>query len=135
MIVYVLDSSAMVAYLRSEQGADLVREALADLTNRCFAHAINLCEVYYGGYRERGEAAAQEMLQDLYTAGVRLRDDFDSSFWQDAGRLKADHRRVSLADCCCVALARRVDGELLTSDHHAFDRIAPLNLCRLRFIR
>src|SRR5688500_8661345 len=103
-MIYVLDASAMIAYLRGEQGAEVVREALADLANQCFAHAINLCEVYYGGYRERGEAGAQEMIQDVYTTGVKLRDDFDSSFWQEVGRYKADLRRVSLADCCCVAL-------------------------------
>jgi PIN domain nuclease of toxin-antitoxin system len=131
----VLDASAMVAFLRDEVGADLVESALNDRTNICLAHAINLCEVFYDAVRERGEPAAMGLLQDLYTAGVQPRTDFDQAFWQEAGRYQAAQRRVSLADCFGVVLTRRVKGELLTADHHEFDRIVPLGLCPIRFIR
>jgi predicted nucleic acid-binding protein len=43
--------------------------------------------------------------------------------------------RISLADCFGIALARRVGGELVTSDHHEIDPILPLRLCPLQFIR
>jgi PIN domain nuclease of toxin-antitoxin system len=134
-MIYVLDSSAMIALLRDEDGADMVESALTDSANTCFAHAINLCEVYYDAVREKGDEAGLSVIQDLYSAGVSPREDMDAGFWQVAGRFKAAQRRVSLADCFCVALTLRVGGELLTGDHHEFDRIVPLGLCPIRFIR
>ena len=47
----------------------------------------------------------------------------DEDFWQEAGRIKADYKRVSLADCFCVALSNRVSGEVVTSDHHEINRL------------
>jgi PIN domain nuclease of toxin-antitoxin system len=134
-MIYVLDASAMVALLRDEAGADVVDSTLSNTSNTCFAHAINLCEVYYDAIRERGEATALALIADLCDAGVQPREDLDPDFWQEVGRYKAAHRRVSLADCCGIVLTRRVNGEILTADHHEFDHIVPLELCPIRFIR
>lgn len=57
------------------------------------------------------------------------------AFWQDAGRLKAQLMRVSLADCYCLALARRTGGDVPTADHHEFDALVPRGICPIRFIR
>ena len=43
--------------------------------------------------------------------------------------------RGCLADCFCMALARRVDADLVTGEHHEFDPLVPLGLCRFHFIR
>jgi hypothetical protein len=51
------------------------------------------------------------------------------------GRLKAVHRKVSLADCCAMALTNRVGGTLLTTDHHELDALALLGVCPMKFIR
>lgn len=45
-MIYVLDASAMIAWLRNEPGADVVDDAIRDLGSQCLAHAINLCKVY-----------------------------------------------------------------------------------------
>lgn len=45
-MIFVLDASAMIAYLRDEPGAAAVAEALIDPTSKCHAHALNLCEVF-----------------------------------------------------------------------------------------
>ncbi len=132
---YVLDASALIAFLRDEQGAEVVEALLLDPENDCFAHALNLCEVFYGFHRDAGEVAAQTAIGSLRAAGVIPRADLDDAFWQEAGRLKSTFRRVSLADCLCIALARRQGAELVTSDHHEFDALAPLGLCTIRFIR
>lgn len=134
-MIYVLDASAMVAFLRDEAGAPIVEAALTDAGNTCFAHAVNLCEVYYDAVRQRDEAAAQSLIQDLSDAGVRFREDMDTAFWQEIGRYKGTYGRVSLADCFGIAITRRVNGEFLTADHHEFDRLVPFNLCRVQFIR
>ena len=44
-VSYVLDACAMIAYLRSEPGAEVVSHLLKQPAGRCAAHAINLCEV------------------------------------------------------------------------------------------
>ncbi len=51
------------------------------------------------------------------------------------GQLKAEWRRISLADCFALALAIREKATLVTSDHHELDRIAETGLCPFRFIR
>ena len=103
-MTYVLDAGAMIAYLRGEPGADAVASLLLDPTHQCFAHAINLCEVYYDFFRAAGEQVAQEAIQDLEAVGVNTRADLSPAFWQAAGALKALQRRISLADCFAVTL-------------------------------
>jgi predicted nucleic acid-binding protein len=132
---YALDSNAIIAFLRDEPGSDVVEGLLLDPSSTCFAHAINLCEVYYDAVRVSGEADAQAVLNTLANLRVVFREEMDPALWQDAARLKAAHRRVSLADCFCLALARRVSAELVTSDHREFDPFVPLGLCPIRFIR
>lgn len=46
----VIDASAPIAFLRNEPGAEAVANALAR-PQRCYAHALNLCEVYYDFWR------------------------------------------------------------------------------------
>jgi PIN domain nuclease of toxin-antitoxin system len=131
----VLDACAMIALLRREIGEDVVWQYLSDPDATCFAHAVNLCEVYYEFWRIGGEDAATSAIDDLKALGIIERNDFDLNFWQEAGRLKAVHRRVSLADCCALALTNRIEGMLLTSDHHELDPIAALGICPITFIR
>jgi PIN domain nuclease of toxin-antitoxin system len=132
---YVLDASALIAFLRDEPGAERVDGLLTDPTNACYAHVLNLCEVFYDFHRQAGDAVALEALRDLETAGVITREDLEPQFWQEAGRLKSQFRRVSLADCFCTALTERLGAELVTSDHHEFDAIAPLGVVSILFIR
>src|SRR5262249_54863391 len=108
----IFDSSALLALLRDEAGADVVDSLLSDRANVCLAHAVNLCEVYYDIARALDEAQARAAIQRLLLAGIGVREDMDTAFWQEAGRIKAQYRRVSLADCFCITLARRVNAEV-----------------------
>lgn len=134
-MIYVMDSTAMIALLRLEQGQAIVRAILEDKNNTCYAHAINLCEVFYDFARSDSEARAEQAIADLFRVNVIERDDLDSAFWREAGKLKAFHRRVSLADCCALALTLRVRGTLVTSDHHELDVLAAANVCPIQFFR
>jgi PIN domain nuclease of toxin-antitoxin system len=93
-MIYVLDSSAMIALANNEPGADVIAALLDDPLHECCAHAINLCEVFYDAIRCSSEAQALTLIADLYGLGVIERRDLDIAFWQQAGRLKAVHRRV-----------------------------------------
>lgn len=133
-MILAVDACAMIAYLRDEDGAEAVEKALASDDDTCFAHAVNLCEVYYDFIRAADEPTAQDALMDLYAAGLALRDDIDPDYWQAVGRLKADGR-TSLADCFCIALAQRLGGQVMTSDHREFDALAAAGTVAVKFIR
>jgi predicted nucleic acid-binding protein len=131
---YVLDACAMIALLLQEPGEEVVWARLLEKDATCLAHSMNLCEVFYNFYRESGKVAATGAIEDLKWLGVVERSDLDEEFWHDVGVLKGTHR-VSLADCCAVALTKRVGGTLLTSDHHEFDQLDTLGICPITFIR
>ncbi len=133
-MIYILDACAMIAYLNNELGADVVEAAMIDPASQCYAHAMNLCEVFYQFYRAGGESSATGAISDLHSMNVIERADFDQTFWQDAGRLKANGG-VSLADCFAIALTNRLGGALLTSDHHELDAVAAAGICSITFIR
>lgn len=134
-MAFVLDASAMIAYLRNEAGADEVSRALLDQGHRCFAHSLNLCEVYYDFYRASGPADARAALDDLRQVGVVENTAMDNEFWQSAGALKAIQRRVSLADCFAITLANRLEAAILTADHHEFEVLVRQKVCKVLFIR
>jgi len=132
--VNVLDASALVAYANGEAGGDMVDGILQDPDAVCYAHAINLCEVYYWSLRTSNEQTARQLIADLHASGVIERRDISRRFWTEVGRLKSAGR-ISLADCFCVALARRLGGRVVTADHHEFDALVPLGICPILFIR
>jgi predicted nucleic acid-binding protein len=57
----------------------------------------------------------------------------DIGFWKEAGSLKADWKRISLADCFAVTLSNRIGAELVTADRHELDPLRETT--RLLFIR
>ena len=106
MAFLIFDACALIALSEKEEGSDLLASFLEDGENTCFVHSINLCEVYYQMYREKSKAEAIAITAGFLDLGVLLRDDMDIEFLQAAGELKAIHKRVSLADCCAMALAK-----------------------------
>ena len=108
----VIDASALIAFLRDESGAGVVENVLAGPA-KCYAHAINLCEVYYDFFRASNLETAESAISDLLGLGIEERADMDAEFWREAGTIKPVHRRVSLADCCALALARSLGAPLL----------------------
>lgn len=131
----VMDASALIAYLKDEEGSDVVDELLMDPGNSCLAHAINMCEVYYDFLLRADESTAEAAVLSLAGAGVAIREDASTDLWQQAGRIKARFRRVSLADCFCLALGKLENADVVSSDHHEFDAIAERGVCGIRFIR
>lgn len=135
MASLVFDACALVAFAYDEEGADRLETYLASEENTCFVHSLNFCEFYYQAYRRSSKQDAVRMLNEFLDLGLILRDDMDIDFWQDAGELKAIHKKVSVADCCAIALAKRLDADLVTSDHHELDALADLGVCKITFFR
>jgi len=133
--VFVFDACAFIALLEDEPGAEVVEELLQEPKNRCLIFAISACEVYYDLHR-RGNREDAESLEAIFTEyGLALLDDLPSDLWKAAGKLKAQWRRISLADCFALALTIQEKGTLVTSDHHELDPIAEAEICPIRFIR
>ena len=135
MAALVFDACALIALANREEGADKLASFLIEAENVCFVHSINLCEVYYQAYRDTSKKEASLLIDGLLKLGVLLRDDLDTDFWMEVGELKAIHKRVSLADCCAIALTKRLDAELVTSDHHELDALSELGVCKINFFR
>jgi uncharacterized protein with PIN domain len=133
--VFVFDACALIALLEDEPGAQSVEDLLQESANRCLVHAISVCEVYYDLCR-RGDAEDAETLESLLTEyGLEVIEALPSDLWRIAGKIKAEWRRVSLADCFALALTIREAGTLVTSDHHELDALAEAGVCQIRFIR
>lgn len=82
---YVLDACAMLAYLKGEPGAQVVAALLTDPAHVCYAHALNLCEVYYDFIRRSDEPTARQAIADLLADGIIERRDISGPFWRSVG--------------------------------------------------
>lgn len=131
---HVLDACAMLAYLNGEAGSEVVESILGDPAHSCFAHAVNLCEVYYDFLRRSDEHIARDAVADLLGDGIIERRDLSRRFWQAVGAHKS-RGRISLADCFCIALAQQLSADLVTSDRREFEPLVPLGLVTIQFIR
>ena len=135
MATFVMDSCSLLAALRGEEGALTVRSLFADNEHTCIVHAINLGEVFYIVLRDHDEARAQQALDDLELLGLSTNTDFDDQLWQTAGRIKAQWRRISLADCFGIALSQRLRATFVTADHHELDALAAAGVVNTLIIR
>ena len=107
----VLDSSAVLAVLRSEPGSDFVLER----SKGAAISAVNLAEVI-STVIERGAtaAAAKRNVARLRMTIVS----FDEAQAQRAGELRplTRHLGLSLGDRACLALAEKLKAVVLTGD-------------------
>ena len=113
----VFDSSALLAYLLDEEGADEVERALNEAGSSGHPHliaSVNWAEVLYVAAREaRFEDVAQVIAA---VDGLPLRSvDFGRDLSIAAAGFKHDNR-LGLADAYAAALALLLDAPLLTSD-------------------
>jgi predicted nucleic acid-binding protein len=135
---YVLDASALIAFLTGEKGSHLV----ADIINQAhqgevslYLATINLFEVYYD-FLKRGasETEAENLLDDLYNLPVSIVDKIDRSWLKNAAKLKVGYS-ISVADSLGLALAQQLQASLITADHHEFDAIELAGEAKFYWIR
>ncbi len=115
----VLDSWALLAYLKDEDPADRIESAwLEEGATIC---SVNLGEVLYIRIRGDGEDLASADIDR-----VRMRLDVVDPDWplvSEAARVKA-HGGLSYADAFCVATALRAEAPLWTGDPEIVDQAA-----------
>lgn len=122
----ILDSYAVLAFLRSEPAADRVEQLITDNPDASLT-ALGLAEVADRLIR-LGSADEEEAVLDLAQLSLSEPVPLDPGLALSAGLLRARHYHrtscaVSLADCVAAETARFYDCVLVTSDPHL------LNVC------
>ncbi|WP_326673483.1 PIN domain-containing protein [Streptomyces canus] len=116
----VLDSSALVAWVFREKGADVVDELLPDAATT----AANLAEVTYVCLKRGYTRPPRELVQDLVALGLSV-EPATADEGARAGHLVHESRRdkqqyggrtLALGDALCIALAERLHRPLVTGD-------------------
>jgi predicted nucleic acid-binding protein len=113
----VLDSYALLAFLRGEPGEEQVAALLEKASERdtpLLMTEINYAEVKYTVVRKDGVAVWDEVARDLPTLPIEFRP-CDRILADLAADFKARFR-ISLADAFAAALARERKAELVTGD-------------------
>jgi ribonuclease VapC len=114
---YVLDSYAMIAHFEDEAGGEQVRKVLKAAhagKTKLYMSVINLGEIYYNTYRERGREKADEAVFLMRQLPVTLVN-ADIEITIEAAGLKSVHP-VAYADCFAAALGIRKKATVITGD-------------------
>ena len=117
MAHFVLDSYAMLAYFRNEEGGEkvgqLLQEAAAD-KHELYMTCINAGEVFYMAWRKDGTDKAALVWKALQQFPIHITD-VDLTFTHKAALLKAKNK-LSFADAFAAALAISKKATLITGD-------------------
>lgn len=114
---YVLDSYALLAYLKDEKGAEQVQQLLAEAERRraqAVISVVNLGEVLYIVERHRGLEEAQRTAGLVEQLPIEVSDVGRAQTFR-AAHVKARHS-ISYADAFAVALAQEVGATVVTGD-------------------
>lgn len=113
----VLDSYALLAYLRDEDGAESVQALLEKASRKdtpLLMTEVNYAEVKYIVLRKDGKDAWREVEKSLSCLPIEFVP-ATRALADTAANFKASHR-ISLADAFASALAKEKKAELVTGD-------------------
>jgi len=133
MQIVVLDACALIAYMRNEKGALLVKRHIDDPQNKLIIHGVNFYEVYYDSLKQQ-PALANLLLEFAAHINLDVYERLDLSLMQEGAFLKMKYK-MSLADSIALGLAVKLNATLLTSDRHELEEIAQKKLVKIKFIR
>lgn len=114
---YVLDSFAVLTYLKEEPGWQKVRDILWDAyskKNSIYLNYVNLGELYYIIYRENGAVVADKALSMIKSWPIQFVA-VKEAMAIIAGRMKAENK-ISYADAYVVATALSKKLTVITGD-------------------
>ena len=117
MASQVLDSYALLAYLRDEDGAESVQALLEKASRKdapLLMTEVNYAEVKYIVLRKDGKEAWREVGKSLSSLPIEFVP-ATRGLADTAANFKAGHR-ISLADAFASALAQEKKAELVTGD-------------------
>ena len=110
---YLLDSSALLALIENEEGADRIEQIF--LEESALVPFLSLLEVHYITLQERGQGEADRRYALLKQLPCKILWQLDEPLLLTASRFKAGHK-LSLADAMIAAFARRHEAILVHKD-------------------
>lgn len=116
MSTFVLDTSALLCYLRAEEGAKTVHDLLVSRKHSLKMHKVNLGEVYYGVLKKDGPEKADQLYGILLQYPVQYEETLSDPLVVTAGRLKVKYH-LGFADSFAAAMAMVEGGTLVTKDN------------------
>ncbi|NOZ68509.1 MAG: type II toxin-antitoxin system VapC family toxin [Deferribacteres bacterium] len=111
----LLDSYALLAYLKREKGYEKVKSLLSSDDTLMLINDINLGETFYILARERGIEQA-EYFMDVIFPSLPIKNITNTLIdVLEAARIKSEYS-ISYADCFAAATAMREDASIVTGD-------------------
>ncbi len=123
--LFVLDTSAILAYIEDEDGAEDVEELLIKAENKeasVYVPFASLAEVFYITMEERSEEEAFKRVRLIQSLAVEIVES-NESITLTAGKLKATNR-ISFADAYIAAVSKELNAALVHKDPE-FESVRP----------
>ena len=114
---YVLDTSALLAYIENEEGADEVETLFVnalDETTTIYISTVTSIEVLYISIQEQGNVVAENRLKLIEDLPL-LQEPLGKELIKIVGELKAS-KTMSFADACIAGLAKFKNAVLVHKD-------------------
>ncbi len=129
MPIYVLDASALLAWIQGEPGGDYVANLL---TQECKLSAVNLAELVTK-LLDNNHTAPQNLGQQLRTLGIEICA-FSEAKAISAGLLRKQTLTIglSLGDRACLSLAIELQAVVLTGDKAWKELNLPIEIVDIR---
>jgi predicted nucleic acid-binding protein len=124
-MIYILDACALIALLKREPGADVIRNFIKRAERKeitIYMSLVNLLEVGYGFTSEKSELEMAEIWDFINSLPVTFINTISDAVFQEAVRLKTRYR-VSVGVVFGLATAATLGGSFVSGDHHDLDRI------------
>jgi len=112
----VLDACALLAFLKKEEGGEVVKKIISS-DNEVLLHNVNLLEVYYDLLRELGKEKADAICEEILNLPIQIIYNTDLFLIKTAGYFKVNYR-ISLGDSFVLATAKLNSAIIVTSDRH-----------------
>ena len=112
---YLLDSFALLAYLKEENNYEKVKKILSWHKNHILMNDINIGETFYIIARERGMEKADYFLHVILPILPIAHIENTLQEVIEASKIKAKYP-ISYADCFAVAAARKEKAAIITGD-------------------
>lgn len=129
MPIYVLDTSALLAWIQGEPGGDYVANLL---TQECKLSAVNLAELVTK-LLDNNHSAPQNLGLQLRTLGIEICV-FNETQAISSGMLRKQTRAkgLSLGDRACLSLAKELQAVVLTGDKAWKELDLPIEILDIR---
>jgi predicted nucleic acid-binding protein len=118
MQVYILDSYAIMEFLRQQKSWEIVAGLFQQSTEgnaKLKIHILNWGAIWYTLIREKGKIVADEFLNDFQSQIDVEIIDFSKSIFERAVQFKSQGN-ISYSDCFAIAAAVEQNAILVTGD-------------------